>query len=189
MRSKGSKTTIQGDVKVIQVDYSNDASIKHALMGVDVVISTIPTPAFDVQWKIAVAAKEVDVKLFVPSEFGGVSEGVSEGIDVEKANNQAQLKALGLPYTAFYTGAFADQVWVPYVSCYTSFFFYSALLTTGPKVLKPRSHERESVHWWRWQQAFSVHLQNRYCPIRVLCLDTSSIRTTEEPFLYHRCGQ
>jgi uncharacterized protein YbjT (DUF2867 family) len=114
--TKGSTNTIQGDVKVIQVDYSNDASIKHALTGVDVVISTVPTAAFDVQWKIAAAAKEVDVKLFVPSEFGGISEGTSEGIQVEKANVQAQLKALGLPYTAFYTGAFADQIWVPYVS-------------------------------------------------------------------------
>ena len=101
---------------MIQVNYSNDASIKHALKGVDVVISTVPTAAFDVQLKIAAAAKEVDVKLFVPSEFGGISEGASEGIQVVKANVQAQLKALGLPYAAFYTGAFADQIWVPYVS-------------------------------------------------------------------------
>ena len=119
--TKGSENTIRSDAKVIQVDYSNDASIRHVLTGMDVVISTVPEAAFDVQWKIAVAAKEIDVKLFVPSEFGGISEGVSEGIDVEKANVQAQLRALGLPYTSFYTGAFADQIWVPYVS-YTSFF-------------------------------------------------------------------
>ena len=116
MDLKGSKNAMHGDAKVIQVDYSNESSIKHALTGMDVVISTVPEAAFDVQGKIAAAAKEVDVKLFVPSEFGGISEGKSEGIDVEKANNQAQLKALGLPYTAFYTGAFADQIWVPYVS-------------------------------------------------------------------------
>ena len=113
---KGSTNTVQGDAKVIQVDYSNDASIKHAVTGVDVVISAIPEAAFDVQWKIAVAAREVDVKLFVPSEFGGISEGTSEGVQMEKANVQDQLQALGLPYTAFYTGAFADQIWVPYVS-------------------------------------------------------------------------
>ena len=82
---------------MIQVDYSNGESIKHALTGVDVVISTVPTTAFDVQWKIAAAAKEVDVKLFVPSESGGLSEGTSEGTQVVKANVQAQLKALGLP--------------------------------------------------------------------------------------------
>ena len=113
---KGSKNTIQGDAKVIQVDYSNETSIKHVLAGVDVVISTVPEAAFDVQWKIAVAAKEADVKLFVPLEFGGISEGKSEGIDVAKADVQAQLKALGLPYTAFYTGVFSDQIWVSYVS-------------------------------------------------------------------------
>ena len=101
---------------MIQVDYSDEASIKKVLTGVDVVISTLPEAAFDVQWKLAVAATEVDVKLFVPSEFGGISEGKSEGIDVEKAKVQAQLKALGLPYTSFYTGAFADQIWVSYVS-------------------------------------------------------------------------
>ena len=101
---------------MIRIDYSNEASIKHALTGVDVVISTVPVWAFKVQWKIAVAAKEVGVKLFVPSEFGGISEGKSEGIDAGKANVQVQLKALGLPYTSFYTGAFADQIWVSYVS-------------------------------------------------------------------------
>jgi hypothetical protein len=185
--TKGSKNTIQGDAKVIQVDYSDNASIRHALIGVDVVISTVPTAAFDVQWKIAAAAKEVDVKLFVPSEFGGISEGASEGIQVVKANVQARLKALGLPYAAFYTGAFADQIWVPYVFLFLC--LYSVLLTTDPKVHKPRSHERESVHWWRWQQAFSVHLQTRYCAICFLCLDTSPVRTTEEPLLHHRCGQ
>ena len=128
--TKGSKNTIQGDAKVIQVDYSNDASIKHALTGMDAVISTIPDAAFDVQWKIAAAAKEVDVKLFFPSEFGGKSEGKTEGIDVEKARVQVQLKALGLPYTAFYTGAFADQIWVSYVS---PFFVYSILFNHTSK--------------------------------------------------------
>ena len=116
--TKGSKNTIQGDAKVIQVDYSNDASIKQALTGVDVVISTVPEAAFDVQWKIATAAKEVGVKLFVPSEFGGISEGKTEGIDAGKAKVQVQLKALGLPFAAFYTGAFADENWVPYVSSF-----------------------------------------------------------------------
>jgi uncharacterized protein YbjT (DUF2867 family) len=110
--TKGSKTTIQGDAKVIEVDYYNEASIKHALTGVDVVISTLPIQALDVQEKIAAAAKQVDVKLFVPSDFGNVSEGATEGVDGEKANIQGQLKALGMPYAAFYTGPFADYVWV-----------------------------------------------------------------------------
>ena len=157
--TKGSKNTIRGDAKVIQVDYYNEASIRQVLTGVDVVISTLTEAAFDVQWIIAVAAKEVGVRLFVPSEFGGISEGVSGGIDVEKANVQARLKALGLPYTSFYTGAFADHIWVPYVPR-TSPSICSVLFTTGPKAHRSRSHERESVCWWRWQQVDAVHLQN-----------------------------
>jgi hypothetical protein len=116
--TKGSKTTVQGDAKVIQVDYYNKASTKHALAGVDVVISTVPMTALDVQEKIAAAAKEVDVKLFVPSEYGGVTEGTSrtEGAAGAKANIQGKLKALGMPYAAFYTGPWADFAWKSYVS-------------------------------------------------------------------------
>ena len=130
MAAKGSKTTIEGDAKVIQVDYSNDKSIKEALTGVDVVISTIAGKALEVQGKIAVAAKEADVKLFVPSDFGGITEGETEGLFGEKANIQGQLKALGIPYAIFYTGPFSDYIWVSYVSSYISCFW---LLTTHSK--------------------------------------------------------
>lgn len=132
MQTKGSKTTIEGDVKVIEVDYSSDESIKHALTGVEVVISTIAGAAIDVQGKIGVAAKEAGVKLFVPSEFGGKTEGKTTGMHGAKASIQEQLKALGMPYAVFYTGAFADTTWVSYVSRY---IFWSWPLTTVPKVL------------------------------------------------------
>jgi uncharacterized protein YbjT (DUF2867 family) len=101
---------------VIQVDYSNEGSIQHALTGVDVVISTIPAVVVDIQVKIAVAAKDAGVKLFVPSEFGGVTDGQTESVFGAKANVQTQLKALDIPFTAFYTGLFADYAWVPCVS-------------------------------------------------------------------------
>jgi uncharacterized protein YbjT (DUF2867 family) len=117
--TKGSRTTVQGDAKVIQVDYSNDESIKQALTDVDVTISTVPVAALDVQGKIAAAAKEAGVKLFVPSEFGGITVGAeTEGRSgaKTKANIQGQLKALGIPYAAFYTGPFADYIWASYVS-------------------------------------------------------------------------
>ncbi|KAF8490922.1 NAD-P-binding protein [Russula emetica] len=97
---QGSKTTIQGDAKVIQVDYNNKTSI-----------NTVPIPVLDIQEQIAAAAKEVDVKLFVPSEYGGVTEGTTEGIFGAKANVQGQLKALGMPYATFYTGPWADFAW------------------------------------------------------------------------------
>jgi uncharacterized protein YbjT (DUF2867 family) len=113
---KASKPTVEAEAKVIQVDYSNEGSIQHALTGVDVVISTIPGAAVDIQVKIATAAKNVGVKLFVPSEFGGITEGETEWVFGAKAKVQSQLKALDIPYTAFYTGLFADYAWVPCVS-------------------------------------------------------------------------
>ncbi|KAN0124398.1 NAD-P-binding protein [Russula decolorans] len=108
---QGSKKTIQGDAKVIEVDYSNDESIKNALTGVDVAISTVAIAALDIQGKLVAAAKNADVKLFVPSEFGNITEGDTEGLHGTKANIQRQLKALGLPYAAFYTGKFPDSGW------------------------------------------------------------------------------
>ena len=101
---------------MIQVDYQNKASIKYALTGMDVIISTVPMTALDIQEKIAAAGKEVGVKLFVPSEYGGVTEGMKEGVAGEKANIQSQLKALGMPYAAFYTGPWADYAWKSYVN-------------------------------------------------------------------------
>jgi len=110
---QGSKTTFEGDAKVIPVDYSNKESVKSALSGIDVVISTIAQAALRLQELIAVAAKEAGVKLFVPSEFGPATEGATEGHFAEKAGIQSQLKAVGIPYALFYTGAFADYIWLP----------------------------------------------------------------------------
>ncbi|KAI9507198.1 NAD-P-binding protein [Russula earlei] len=113
---QGSKTTLVGDAKVIPVDYSNPGSIKNALTGVHVVICTISGAALDVQRKIAEAAKEAGVKLFIPSEFGGITEGETEGLFGQKANIQDELKVLGIPYTFFYTGPFADYIWAPFLN-------------------------------------------------------------------------
>jgi NmrA-like family protein len=80
----------------IEIDYSKDNSIKQALAGVhvvQVVIITIRLQAIDVQMKIAVAAKEVGVQLFCPSEFGGISENEAEVIFAAKAATQKKLKA------------------------------------------------------------------------------------------------
>lgn len=112
---EGSKTTVGTGAKLVTVDYSNKESIKKALTGVDVVISTLPGTALDVQPGIAEAAKEAGVKLFVPSEFGGPTEGATEGLFGAKANIQERLKAIGIPYALFYTGPFADFIWDPYV--------------------------------------------------------------------------
>jgi hypothetical protein len=100
---------------VIEVDHSNDESIKNALTGVEVVISAVAIAALDIQGKVAAAARNADVELFVPSEFGNITEGDTEGLHGTKANIQGQLKALDLPYATFYTGKFLDSGWSPYV--------------------------------------------------------------------------
>ena len=101
---------------MIPVDYSDKESIKSALAGIDVVISTIASVALGLQAGIAEAAKEVGVKLFIPSEFGGPTEGATEGLFGTKASVQDQLKAVGIPYALFYTGAYADIIWAPYAA-------------------------------------------------------------------------
>ena len=109
--SQGSKTIVDPAANLIPVDYSNKKSIKKALTGVNVVISTVPATALDVQPGIAEAAKEAGVKLFAPSEFGVPTEGATDSFFGAKANIHKQLKAIGIPYALFYTGAFADHVW------------------------------------------------------------------------------
>ncbi len=75
------------------VDYSNKESIKNALTGVDVVISTVALTALDLQPGIAEAAKEVGVKLFVPSEFGGAKASEKDGPLTKKASILEQLES------------------------------------------------------------------------------------------------
>ncbi|KAH9980936.1 NAD-P-binding protein [Lactifluus volemus] len=111
-----SKTTVEGDAKVIPVDYSNKQSVKDALAGVDVVICTIATAALGAQAGIAQAAKEAGVKLFVPSEFGGLTARATEGVVGQKAWVHDHLKALSLPYALFYTGIYSDFVWPPFLN-------------------------------------------------------------------------
>ncbi|KAH9037642.1 NAD-P-binding protein [Lactarius pseudohatsudake] len=111
----GSKTTVDPAAKLIPVDYLNKESVKKALTGVDVVVSAISGTALDLQPRIAQAAKEVGVKLFVPSEFEGLTKGETEGFFGGKAKIQEQLKAIGIPYALFYTGGFADYLWIPFL--------------------------------------------------------------------------
>ena len=110
---QGSKTTVDPGAKLVPVNYSNKESIKKALTGVDVVISTVALSALNVQPGIAEAAKEVGVKLFVPSEFGGASTGSKSGPHAMKVNIQERPRVIGIPYALFTIGPFADFLWVP----------------------------------------------------------------------------
>lgn len=101
---------------MVQVDYSSEESLKHALAGVHVVISTVSVGALDVQLKVVAAGKEAGVQLLVPSDFGGMLSDATKGLYATKVNTHKQLKALGMPYAAFYTGMFVDMAWIPCVA-------------------------------------------------------------------------
>jgi len=55
---------------VLVVNYSDPASLQHALMGVDTVISTVTG---DPQLRLITAAVQARVRRFAPAEFGGLS--------------------------------------------------------------------------------------------------------------------
>jgi uncharacterized protein YbjT (DUF2867 family) len=57
------------------VDYASRQSITNALRGVDVVLSALRDDGLDLQTDVIRAAKDANVKLFVPSEYGRNSIG------------------------------------------------------------------------------------------------------------------
>ena len=172
---------------MVQVDYSNEESLKHALAGVHVVISTVSVGALDVQLKVAAAGKEAGVQLLVPSDFGGMLSDATKGLYATKVNTHKQLKALGMPYAAFYTGMFVDMAWIPCVaSLYLALRWLYAWLITTSKVHQPRCHERESVRWRRREHQDYDHHQTRCRPICYLRLDAPFPRPIEEPHFRHR---
>ena len=97
------------------VDYSSPESLAQALKGVDVVVSTVAGLALSVQAPLAEAAKAAGVKLFVPAEFGGPSDGRTESVLGIKNQFKLKLKEIGLPYVVFNTGLFSDFALSPYV--------------------------------------------------------------------------
>ncbi|KAF8590766.1 NAD-P-binding protein [Ramaria rubella] len=97
-------------VDVLPVDYSSQKSIIDALKGSEVVLSALRDDGLDIQTNVIRAAKDANVKLFVPSEYGRNTVGdTSEYLKV-KADAQALLKELGLPYTLFFTGLWPEML-------------------------------------------------------------------------------
>ncbi|TFY63674.1 hypothetical protein EVG20_g6215 [Dentipellis fragilis] len=101
---------VQKGAKLATIDYASKDSLTAALSGVDVVISTLSLPAFEAQDAVAVAAKAAGVRLFMPSEFGGRSDEVTEGVLFAKKRFHARLQEIGLPYILVYTGGFPDLI-------------------------------------------------------------------------------
>lgn len=106
-------------MKIVVVDYSSPSSLKSALSNIEVVVSTLGGVGVVSQFDIAAAAKDVGVKLFVPSEFGLVTDLITDSVYASKNEVKAKLKEIDLPFTIYYTGLFPDMVLAPCV-----YFFY-----------------------------------------------------------------
>lgn len=104
--------------KIVVVDYGSAESLKSAVTGADVVVSTLThaPAALQAQHLLAEQAKAAGVKLFVPSEFGDPTDRENaEGAFALKQSVHHKLKGLDLPYALFFTGPHPDYIFVPYV--------------------------------------------------------------------------
>ncbi|EJU01287.1 NADP-binding protein [Dacryopinax primogenitus] len=90
------------------IDYSDPAGLLASLQGIDVVISAISGGGLLAQISLADAAKAAGIKHFVLFEYGNPTIGKTEGIFGLKNRVREHLLALDLPYSQFFTGAFAD---------------------------------------------------------------------------------
>lgn len=103
-------------IKTAVVDNTSVASMSAALKEhkVEVLVDTVPVYVAAFHNVVVDAAKEAGtVKLFVPSEFGFVTEGgdvsPSQRVDVQK-----HLKEVGLPFVVIQTGVFTE--WIPIIA-------------------------------------------------------------------------
>ncbi|KAL0577559.1 hypothetical protein V5O48_004422 [Marasmius crinis-equi] len=112
---KSSDKTFPDTVKVAKVDLEDVDQVAQALKEhtVEVVVSAISTENVSSQRTAAEAAKKAGVRLFVPSEFGSVTEGISQEPDAQESSPLVQkdkfidyLKSLGLPYVRIFIGQF-----------------------------------------------------------------------------------
>ncbi|KAJ7857256.1 hypothetical protein B0H14DRAFT_2751350 [Mycena olivaceomarginata] len=85
---------------------------------VDVVISTVAYEGLASQNSLVDAAKLAGVKLFVPSEFGFPTDGLTEGVLGAKGRFAAYLKSINMPSTRIFTGAWTD--WIPWLVDYAN---------------------------------------------------------------------
>ncbi|EJD40167.1 NAD(P)-binding protein [Auricularia subglabra TFB-10046 SS5] len=104
----GNSATPEG-IPTKVVNYTDADAVAEALQGTEVVVSTLSGAGFAVQPTLADAAKKAGVKLFVPSEFGSRTQDLpAENPLAFKAQFQQYLKSIGLPYTIYNVGLFAD---------------------------------------------------------------------------------
>lgn len=76
--SSASTKEIPAGVNVVTVEYTDTAAVTTVLKehAVDVVVSVVSGYGVEQQFSVADAAKAAGVKLFVPSEFSAVTDGL-----------------------------------------------------------------------------------------------------------------
>jgi hypothetical protein len=75
-----------------------------ALVGVDVLISTVGHTGLDLQDALLQVAHSAGVKLFVPAEWGDWTDGRPEPMFMRKSGMRAKAAELGVPTAAFFHG-------------------------------------------------------------------------------------
>ncbi|CAE6457512.1 unnamed protein product [Rhizoctonia solani] len=112
--------TIQGfktnGASIHVISYDDEESITKALQGADVLVSTVSSSALALaQIPLIRAAKVAGVKLFFPSEYGGVYKDELNASPLVQAKNSV-LKAtqdVGLPFAVLSNGAFPEYCLTP----------------------------------------------------------------------------
>ncbi|KAF9221938.1 NAD(P)-binding protein [Gyrodon lividus] len=98
--------TVHVSVDFMDVQALTDQFRRH---NCEVVISAVNHDHLEVQPPTLEAAKNADVKLYVPSEYGLPSEG-QDGILAQKSEFVDNIKAAGIPYARLYSGLLMDFI-------------------------------------------------------------------------------
>ncbi|ESK91437.1 endo- -beta-xylanase precursor [Moniliophthora roreri MCA 2997] len=124
-KSSSQPKDLPSSITVVKVEgYDAVDEVAAAFKGhnVEVVVSAIGTSALELEYPLAEAAKKAGVKLFVPSEYGLVTEGVSKVSDdkdsvlVWKDKFAEHIRETGLPFARFFVGLFFG--YVPWITAY-----------------------------------------------------------------------
>ena len=97
---------LPSEIKVVSVALTDVSALAAVLKAhnIEVVVSTVAHEALPHQHLLGDAAKEAGVKLFLPSEFGFSTTGLTEGELGLKAKFGDYLEEIGLPFTRIFVG-------------------------------------------------------------------------------------
>ena len=95
---------LPSEIKVVSVSLADVAALAGVFKAhsIEVVVSTVAHEALPHQHILGDAAKEAGVKLFLPSEFGYSTIGLTEGELGLKAKFGEYLQEIGLPFTRIF---------------------------------------------------------------------------------------